>query len=220
MFNEKVSKDPDNADPVYFHVYNRGVDKRDIFLNKADYYRFLHDLYEFNDRHPTNVNNRRIVGSPTSNNSNKIKLVDIICYYLMPNHYHLLVSVSDPAALTSFMRKLGTGYTNYFNQKYKHSGHLFQGKYKKIVVESEPQLLQLSKYIHLNPLKSSKVKTGNLEQYKYSSYLDYVGIKNMPSIISSNFLSSMFENKERYKDFVEEKEDSQLLDVRHPTILN
>jgi len=121
------------------------------------------------------------------------------------------------------MRKLGTGYTNYFNQKYKHSGHLFQGKYKKILVESESQLLQLSKYIHLNPLKSSKAKTGNLEQYKYSSYLDYVGIKNMPSIISSNFLSSMFENKERYKDFVEEveeKEDSQLLDVRHPTILN
>lgn len=193
-----------NDETLYFHVYNRGVDKRDIFMDKGDYYRFLHDLYEFNDICPTQPNTRRLVRCPTSNNCDHKKLVDIVCYCLMPNHYHLLVSTSDMTALTSFMRKLGTGYTNYFNQKYKHSGHLFQGRYKKILVESEPQLLQLSKYIHLNPLRSSRTKAVSLKKYKYSSYLDYIGIKNMPSIITNDVINSMFTTKKDYKKYLEE----------------
>jgi len=89
-------------DQYYYHIYNRGTDKRKIFLEKWDYVRFL----------------------------NEPKLVDIICYCLNSNHYHLLVKQTTKNGISKFMHKLSLGYTSYFNDKYRRIGSLFQGKYK------------------------------------------------------------------------------------------
>lgn len=195
-----------NQDQLYFHVYNRGVEKRDIFMDKSDYYRFIHDLYEFNDTSPTNPNRNKYYGSSTSINylQNKENLVTVLCFCLMPNHYHLLLSVPDKQSLTIFMRKIGTGYTNYFNKKYDRVGSLFQGRYKYIQIENDDYLKHLSRYIHLNPQNSKRLKNIALKQYKYSSYLDYIGVKNFPSIINSDLILSQFDATQSYKDFVNE----------------
>lgn len=98
----------------FYHVYNRGVEKRESFLEESDYFRFIHDLYEFNDAGPANPNNQRIVGGTTSNNNNGVfhkrdGLVEIICFCLMPNHHHLILKQSKEGGITQFMKKLGTG---------------------------------------------------------------------------------------------------------------
>lgn len=187
---------------LYFHVYNRGVEKRTIFEDENDYYRFLHDLYEFNDINPANPNSRRIVGGLTSNNLKKEALVEILCYCLMPNHFHLLLSVPEKSRLTQFMRKLGTGYTMYFNEKYGRVGSLFQGRYKSVLIKDDVYLKHLSRYIHLNPISLDKNKN-ILNKYRYSSYLDYIEKKNFPSIISKRFLLNLFKSTNEYRLFVE-----------------
>jgi putative transposase len=206
MLNGKTSKKPDNAETIYFHVYNRGVDKRDIFMDKSDYYRFLHDLYEFNDTAPANPHHARYGGGSTSTNKKRDMLVDIVCYCLMPNHYHLLVGTRDKKILARFMQKIGTGYTMYFNEKYERSGSLFQGRYKSIIIEGDVYIKQLSKYIHRNPLNSERLQVKSLEAYKYSSYLDSVGIKNMPSLLKNEILMGQFRGHCDYKKFVNEED--------------
>ena len=151
-----------------WHTFNRGVEKRNIFLNKVDYFRGIHDIYEFNDKNAvTNLNHRfkNIYGSPTSINSaiasseiiikNKTResLVDLFAWCLMDNHYHLFSSPREKDNLAKFHQKFGTGYTNYFNLKNKRRGVLFQGKYKKVQVINDTQVGQLVCYIHSNPLE-------------------------------------------------------------------
>lgn len=216
MIEQKTDKtsqpSEEPIDRYYYHIYNRGVEKREIFCDTQDYYRFLHDLYEFNDASPARPNSRRSVGSSTSN-IEKQKIVEILCYCLMPNHFHLLISTTDKALLTQFMRKIGTGYTNYFNLKYDRVGSLFQGRYKSVIIESDEYLKQLSRYIHLNPLKTPGITNENLGKYVYSSYLDYIGKPKFPSIIDSALISDMFESKKCYKNFVlcESSEQSNML---------
>lgn len=201
----------------YYHVYNRGVEKRDIFMEENDYLRFIHDLYEFNDTSPANPNNRRIVGGTTSNNNKeRDQLVEIICFCLMPNHFHLILRQLKEDGITQFMKKLGTGYAMYFNKKYERVGSLFQGRFKSILVGSDEYLVHLSRYIHLNPVglvdqhwskqgieSWPKVKKF-LQNYRYSSYLDYIQIRNFPSVTSRDFLLSYFKAPEDYQNFVEE----------------
>ena len=113
--------------------------------------------------------------------------------------------------ITKFMRKIGTGYTNYFNKKYKRAGALFQGKYKLVRIEKDSHFIHLPYYIHLNPLdlkflewregeiKNYKETIKFLENYRWSSFLDYIGKKNFPSIISREFLLKFFDGPANYK---------------------
>ena len=204
----------------FYHVYNRGVEKRNIFLDEDDYFRFIHDLYEFNDQNPApNLNyylkdHSLEVGPPKIARKQKRKLlVEILVFCLMPNHFHLILKQLVDNGISLFMQKLG-GYVYYFNLKYERVGPLFQGKFKAIQIENENYLLHLSRYQHLNPaeLIESDWKEGGmgdwkkvshfLESYRWSSYLDYVGIKNFPSIISQDLINSYFKNSEEYKKFV------------------
>lgn len=140
-------------DEVY-HIYNRGVEKRDVFTNEKDYFRFIHCLFEFNDTAPAVNLGFHLSKSLLKSDFNRPRemLVDILCYCLMPNHYHLLIKQHMDRGITEFMRKLGTGYTNYFNLKYDRVGSLFQGKFKAVHVSKEAHFLYLPHYIHLNPL--------------------------------------------------------------------
>ncbi|PIP18094.1 MAG: hypothetical protein COX43_00625 [Parcubacteria group bacterium CG23_combo_of_CG06-09_8_20_14_all_35_9] len=199
----------------FYHIYNRGVEKRKIFLSEEDYYRFVHDLYEFNDEDVT-INNFRIIKSKRSPKLRKL-LVDIICWCLMPNHYHLLLRQLREGGISKFLQKLGTGYTNYFNWKYKRSGVLFQGKSKAVQIKTDTQLTHTSRYIHINSveliepnwkergIKDWKKVKEFLNSYRWSSYPDYIGKDNFPSLIKKDFLLGYFNDSEReYKKFVEE----------------
>lgn len=204
----------------FYHIYNRGVEKRQIFMDKSDYFRFIHDLYEFNDKNMVlNVLRRINEGNPIS----FIKvvkpremLVEILCYCLMPNHYHLFLRQRLDGGISKFLQKLGIGYTNYFNLKYERNGVLFQGKFKAVPVETDVQFTHISRYIHLNPIeivesnwKEEGIKDWRkvekfLESYRWSSYLDYIGKKNFPSLIKRDFLFNYFDNEKEYQKFVKE----------------
>lgn len=136
---------------LFYHTYNRGVEKRNIFLEKSDYARGVHDIYEFNDVNAAINVNRRIGkeeddGYPISIIKPRKILVDLIVWSLMPNHYHFFSSPRDDGGLPKFHQKFGIGFSNFFNEKYKRSGVLFQGGYKKVQVTNDRQALQLNGY--------------------------------------------------------------------------
>ena len=147
----------------FYHIYNRGVEKRDIFMNEKDYIRFIHDLYEFNSneyalkfRGQLELGNknresdsRHSLYSSAASVGND-RLVNILCFCLMQNHFHLILEQLVDNGIPRFMQKLGTGYTNSFNLKYDRVGSLFQGKYKAIHINSNEYLLHLSAYVNLN----------------------------------------------------------------------
>ncbi|XOB41493.1 MAG: transposase [Candidatus Nealsonbacteria bacterium] len=141
-------------------------------------------------------------------------IVEILAFCLMPNHFHLLLRQREEGGLTKFMRKIGVGYANYFNQKYKRSGTLFQGRYKLVLVNSELHFVHLPYYIHFNPLDLTmpEWRKGEIQNYqkaveilnsfRWSSHLDYIGKKNFPSVTQREFLLKIFGGAENYKDNV------------------
>jgi len=206
-----------------YHTYNRGVEKRKIFLEEKDYLRAVHDFYEFNDDNLVfNLNQRFRVnnGSPTPINLINFKktreiIVNLIAWCLMPNHYHLFLWPNMDNGISRFHQKFGGGYTNFFNLKYKRSGVLFQGKYKKIQVTNDDQALNLICYIHANPLElwkpnwKEKGLTGSEIQdaldflenrHRWSSHLDFLGIKNFPSLIDSSSSTTFFNDPKEYRE--------------------
>ena len=141
--------------------------------------------------------------------------MEIICFVLMGNHYHLLLKQLKDKGISKFMLKVGTGYAMYFNQKYKRTGRLFEGTFKSILADRDSYIVYLSRYIHLNPAErmesaqdeDKKKERGNvavfLSNYKWSSYLDYIGKKNFPSVIDKSFILNYFNNNpESYFKFV------------------
>ncbi|MBI2591303.1 MAG: transposase [Candidatus Brennerbacteria bacterium] len=201
-----------------YHLYNRGVEKRKIFLDDNDYLRFVHDLFEFNDQNPTinlayhiGYNKSKEVGLPKIEREPRQLLVELLIFCLMPNHFHLVVKQKVKNGITEFMRKLGTGYTNYFNKKYERVGSLFQGIFKIKHIINETHFVHLPYYIHCNPLdliapewKKREFKNYHkikqfLEFYRWSSHLDYLGKKNFPSVTQREFLLKYFGGHEQYK---------------------
>ncbi|MDD2935011.1 MAG: transposase [Candidatus Pacebacteria bacterium] len=142
----------------YYHIFNRGVDKRHIFMDKYDALRFLQSMEEFNNVESGNdiflINKSkkiRKVGGWTANFSgDKRRLVNIICYCLNPNHYHFILEQLVEGGISEFMKRLNGGYTWYINNKYERSGALFQGKFKAVHIETNEQLLYASAYVNLN----------------------------------------------------------------------
>lgn len=188
-----------------FHVLNRGVDKRIVFTEEADRMRFMQGLYVYNDHNLVDRNLRRHTGKINTETRPRVPLVHLHAYCLMSNHYHLLVSPVDDNMenISLFMRKLNMGYSKYFNEKYDRVGALWQGKYKAVHIKHDAQLLHIPFYIHLNPLDASfpewrlgKIKDTEgahsfLNTYRWSSFLDYNGQNNYPSLISKKLLSSI-----------------------------
>ena len=194
-----------------YHVLNRGIDGRNLFLDSRDYSRFVHNLYEFNDTAPAPAYCRRSSNPNVGHRKSYIRerLVEIHGWCLMKDHYHLLISELTEGGLLKFITKVNIGYAKYYNERYGRHGHLFQGKTKKILIEHEAHLLYILHYLHLNPLdylsgakkwrerdkgtiKDTNVAMKYLVGYRWSSYLDYCGIKNFPSILTKSLFGKMF----------------------------
>ena len=186
----------------FYHLYNRGTDKRAIFLDEKDYNRFIALLYICNSPEGVRLHNqtRKNEQSLTSlmeilENPRQETLVEIGAYCLMPNHFHLLIREKTEKGISAFMQKLSTAYTKYFNTKYERSGSLFESTFKAKHANEDKYLKYLYSYIHLNPIKliepkwkKSGIKDTEkakefMDQYKYSSYLDYTGVNRLEKAI-------------------------------------
>ncbi len=166
----------------YYHLFNRGNSKQKIFHDKKDYERFIKMLFLANSN--TNFKFRDVSKNPFKTERGE-QLVAIGTYCLMPNHFHLLVTELEDNGISKFMQKITTAYSMYYNIKYKRTGGLFEGRYKSEHLYEDRYLKYIFSYIHLNPIKliqkdwrdngiKDKKKTlAYLEQYEYSSYIDY-----------------------------------------------
>jgi len=163
----------------HYHIYNRGNRKQNVFLGKADYLKYLEKLREYKEKYN----------------------VSVICYCLMPNHIHLLVRQDSEIPIYKFVHALHTSYSMYVNFEHNKVGHLFQGKYKQKEVDKDEYLLQLSSYIHLNPIVDGLAD--KLEDYQWSSYLDYIGLRDGTLCDKELILSDGL--LEKYKKDTEER---------------
>ena len=173
-----------------------------IFRNVFDYRRFIKTMTYYQIEGPKPKFSRFLPSTTILNKSNKI--VEIVCYCLMPNHFHFLLKQIRDGGITEFVSKVSNSYTKYFNTKNRREGPLLQGEFKSVYVETNEQLLHLSRYIHLNPLVGYVVK--DLEDYRWSSYLEYLGIYNT-DICAKSIIVRQFKSVDDYKRFVLDRED-------------
>jgi REP element-mobilizing transposase RayT len=162
------------GEECYYHVFNRGVDKRSIFEDKNDIYYFFNRLTDLNiDAVNSRLTTKRFKKQGEAIiEPNHAKLVSIIAYCLLPNHFHLLLKQESKDGISKFMQKLGTSYTMYFNTKYKRSGSLFQGKFKANLIDGDFGLPILSVYINLNYVHHRIDPKINLVKSSIFEYLD------------------------------------------------
>ncbi|MEK9131396.1 MAG: transposase [Patescibacteria group bacterium] len=216
------------ADPFvtgeYYHLYNRGIDKRVIFKLVRDYERFMMLIYLANSSNSFRldelVNRQRQTFNEILLLDRGELLVSIGAWSLMTNHFHLIVRQEVDGGITKFMKKLGTGYSMFFNIKYQRRGALFGGVFKsKLIGVDDNYLRHLFGYLHLNPLDirfpdwKDRVKYSVsevdemrefLESYRYSSYQDYIGIDRIEkTILSPANFPEYFKDSMEFKDFVE-----------------
>ena len=197
----------------YYHIYNRGNSKQRIFRNKNDCVRFLGLLFACNSSENFKIDNLNKKES-LLNASRGHQIVHIGAYCLMPNHFHILLTDTGEGNISKFMQKLITAYVMYYNKKYQRSGGLFEGKFKAEHASIDRYLKYLFSYIHLNPIKLIEPKWKELgvqnkskvlkflEQYMYSSYLDYLGVSRFEKVIlDRDFFPNYFPVR---KDFQKE----------------
>lgn len=203
------------AEGVY-HVYNRGVAKQEIFTDSQDYKVFLMYLKECLSQPKIIKQNFTLQGQSFKGIPRQVKnfkhKIELIAFCLMPNHFHLLIKQKEKDSMEGFMRSVITRYARYFNKKYERIGHVFQGRYKAVLVTEDNYLLHLTRYIHLNPTEL------NIELTKaYSSYQEYLGLRKT-KWIHPNLVLAFFNRKtipeiikvNSYQDFVEKfKKDSE-----------
>ncbi|OGI94870.1 hypothetical protein A3A03_00975 [Candidatus Nomurabacteria bacterium RIFCSPLOWO2_01_FULL_40_18] len=181
----------------YYHIYNRGVDKRNIFSDKSDLKRFLQSMKEFNTKNPIGslyensfVKEKERLGGSSS------KLVQFVAYCLNPNHYHFILTPLVEKGVEKFMQRLGTGYTMYFNTKNKRSGSLFQGKFKSKHLNSDKYLLQASSYVNLNNYDKNGIIKKSLNT---SSWLEYIKLDNS-NFCEKSIILGQFKSTKEYKE--------------------
>lgn len=193
------------ANNEVYHVFNRGVEERKVFLNKRDYDRFFESfIYYQKEKLPTRFSLRE-KSLPKDKDFAKLEnLGEIICYCLMPTHFHFLLRQIKDKGISSFMSRLTNSYTRYFNTRHRRIGPLFQGSFKAVRIETEEQLIHVSRYIHLNPVVDFLVK--DIKDYDYSSYLEYIGARK-GDFCQKDLVLSYFSTTKDYEKFVLDHED-------------
>jgi len=197
------------AEGEYYHIYNQGIDKRDITSDSYDLNRLIQSLVEFNTEDPIgsifeNSFQKGKDKSDKGKDKNSKRLIDIVCYCINPNHLHLLVRAVTDNGIPNFMHRFFTGYTKYFNQKYKRRGALFQGTYKSKHVTDNNYLLHLSAYVNFNDRVH---RLGSLTSKSSCSSWDFyvTGNESVPGLVSGEeIILDQFDDRSEYKVFAED----------------
>lgn len=228
MYNSAMA----NRKPIeigeWYHCYNRGVDKRRVFLNKRDYERMLILMYLAKHAQAvrlfgmTHARLNDVLGSASSSSKEEKPIVEIGAYALMPNHFHFVLKEIREGGISLFMQKVFTGYTMYFNQKNARTGALFSGTFKSKHVEDDQYLKHLVSYVHLNPAElidplwkertnSKSDMEEKLKQYPYSSLPEFLGVKRLHKSLLNNSIFELFENIPTLKQMIREAKTYRML---------
>lgn len=208
-----LRKVPLAAGEVY-HVFNRSVGGQQVFFSNGSYQRCIEVIkfyrfkkpplrFSFYNRLPKDQRLKFV----SDLEETAEKLVEIICYCLMPNHIHFLLKNLKENGISKFMSNLQNSYAKYLNIKTERSGTLFQQNFKAVRIESDEQLIHVCRYIHLNPVTAYLIEIEDLENYLWSSYPDYVG--NKPSFVQKDLVLGQFKSAESFKKFVYDHADYQ-----------
>lgn len=195
-----------------YHVFNRGTEKRNIFINKKDYERFIVNLILFNtsDQPVGNICRYDIENACKMISDNP--LVKINAFVLLQNHFHFILEQIAENGIARFMHRLEMGYSRYFNILYSRNGNLFQGSYKMKHIDKDSYMLYLPLYIHLNPLdllnseknwKEKGIKNKNksinfIKNYPWSSLSGYLGLKSFP-FLNKNIWSKIYQTPKEWE---------------------
>lgn len=196
------------ANEEIYHLYNRSIEQKPVFTDKRecqravialDHYRFLTPVLKLSRALELPLNKR----SNYFQNLKKVnrRMVEIICYCLMPNHFHFLVKQKTDKGIQKFVKNFSNSYARYFNTKHERTGPLFQGAFKAVRIEADEQLTHVSRYIHLNPTTSFLIKEKNLGDYPWSSLPEYLG-KTPQNICDKEIILNAFSSIEAYRNFV------------------
>jgi putative transposase len=214
------TKRPSLINNEIYHIVIRGVEDSLVFKDESDYYRGIFSIYEFNNTKPVVIRERRKERVKEKQNTrgqssdSRDLLVGVLAFCFMPNHIHLLLKQLKDDGISKFMRKVGTGYASYFNKKYRRMGHLFQARFGAVYIKTEEQFKNVFVYIHTNPtsliepnwkekgIKSPREAVEFLEKYRWSSYLDYIGKKNFPSVTNRQLLSKILDGEKGCQEFI------------------
>jgi putative transposase len=193
-----------------YHIYNRGVERRNIFLSTRDHERFiaLLEYYRYTDIPRSFSHYRTLSLSERASYYESMQVlpqrIDILAYCLMPNHFHILVRQQREGGILEAISNLSNGYAKYFNTKHKRVGPLFQGPFKAVLIETDEQLVHVSRYIHLNPVVGGVIDEAELAKYPWSSLPVYLGEQRSPWVDTKPVLSHFHGNQE-YNQFVNDQ---------------
>jgi len=163
----------------YYHIYNRGVEKRKIFASDENYRFLLRRIKEFLPAYP----------------------ITFIVYCLMPNHYHFLIRAEEDGGVSLFLQRLFNSYTQAFNKQENRSGTLFEGRAKSKLIDETSYLFHIARYIHLNPVLAGLVKKP--EDWQYSNYREFIGLRQ-GTLYDAAFVREQFGTPQEYRKFVED----------------
>lgn len=207
-----------------YHVVTRRIEDNLLFKDIDDYYRGIFSIYEFNNSKPVTIRERRALRAqikarrdPTPVTDERELFAQILTFCFMPNHIHLLLRQLQDEGISKFMQKLGAGYSAYFKNKYKleRKGYFYQGRFVSVPIKTDDQLKTVFTYIHTNSISLIEPKWKEIgiedperaikyvENYKWSSYPDYIGKKNFPSVTERDFILKIMGGEQGCRDFVE-----------------
>jgi len=206
-----------------YHVFNRSIGKQPIFTNNVEYFRIIETIsyyyyletplrFSHFNRLPNKLRNQTLDALLQSR-----KRVEIFAYCLMPNHFHFLIREITNNGISSFISNIQNSFAKYFNTKNERSGALFQQMFKAVLIETDEQLLHVTRYIHLNPLTSFILKDiDELTNYPWSSFQEYIG-NDSRNIISKEFILGFFPTLEKFIEFTKNQIDyqRQLHKIKH-----
>jgi len=209
-----------------YHIFNRGVNKAPVFFGDDDRRQFIKSIVHYLS-HSGKLSYRSNAPSESNEANDSVSLasgevdiifpkVEILAYCLMPNHFHLLLKQKEEGGITWFMRRAMNSYVHFINVKHKRVGPLFQGRFKSVHIETDEQLIHLSRYIHLNPVVGNLVK--NINDYPWSSFQEYFQL-DKKRIVNADAVLNQFADKKAYEQFVIDHIDyAKMLDaIKHLT---
>jgi putative transposase len=213
-----------------YHIYNRGLDSREIFKDDEDYDCFQKILKKYLGKYTEEVSSRYKQERPYirkhKQEMNLNQEIDLLAYCLLPDHFHLLIRQSTADGIVKLMRRLITNYVMYFNKKYKRKGNLFESVYRAVIVPNDMRLIELSRYIHLNPVSRvvrryglvEAVSGSTPEYYMYSSYQNFLGTRHeewlKQEVVLDKYKKLLPKGKE-YKYYVETEEKNKWREIEN-----